>query len=84
MFNKSLGIHTVPYDGIVTVTISNGNYSITNTSVIVDYGYFNAVIVDAGKLGAGIYNITISSNAQSVNDNYTVCNVTFKNNLWYE
>ena len=76
-FNASDMDNAKQYNGIVTVTINNGVYSITNSSVVVRDGKFSAVIVDGGKLGAGIYNITVSSNGQSVNANYTVVNVTF-------
>ena len=82
-FNASSANYIVPYNGIVTVTISNNKYSITNSSVLVKNGKFEAILIDQGKLGAGIYDIAVSSNNQSVNENYTVANKTFCC-LWYE
>ncbi len=80
-FNASNGDYAINYNGNVTITINNDSYSITNSSVIVRDGKFRAVIVDGGKLGVGIYNITVLSNAQSLNANYTVKNVEFSNKV---
>ena len=80
-FNASTGAYAEHYNGIVTVTISNSNYSITNSSVVVKNGKFKAIIVDQAKLSAGIYNITVNSNSLSVNDNYTVIDKTFVNKV---
>ena len=80
-FNKSSGADSSKYNGIVTVSIFNNLYSITNTSVVVRDGKFSAVLVDGGKLAVGIYNITVSYNDLSLNDNYTVVNTTFLNKV---
>ena len=80
-FNASSADYAVKYNGNVTVTINNIKYSITNASVLVKNGKFRAIFTDQGKLGAGTYNVTVSSNAQSVNENYTVVNKTFVNKV---
>ena len=80
-FNKSVGVDSSEYNGVVTVTISNGLYSVTNVSVVVRDGKFKAVILNQPELGVGIYNITVSSNVQSLNANYTVSNNTFANKV---
>ena len=80
-FNVSAGSLAKLYNGNITVTITNNIYSISNSSVLVCDGKFRAIIVDGGKLGVGIYNIVISPNAQSTNDNYTVVENTFSNKI---
>ena len=80
-FNASYGADSSKYNGVVTVTINNAVYSISNSSVVVRDGKFKAILVDGGKLGVGIYNISVSSNIQSLNVNYTVVNNTFVNKV---
>ena len=80
-FNASSADYAVKYNGIVTISINNNKYSMTNTSVLVKDGKFRVIFTDQGKLGAGIYNITISSNTHSANENYTVVNKTWVNKV---
>ena len=71
----------VNYTGVVNVTITNENVTIFNESVKIINGSFNAVLLDQGRLSAGKYDIIVSNNGLSNNDNYTVVNTTFMNNL---
>ncbi len=71
----------VNYTGVVNVTITNENVTIFNESVKIINGSFSAVLLDQGRLSAGKYDVIVSNNGLSNNDNYTVVNTTFKNNL---
>ena len=71
----------IKYNGVVNITITNENATISNTTVEVINGEFVAILSDSGRLGVGKYDVIVSNNGQSNNENFTVSNYTFKNNF---
>ena len=71
----------INYTGVVKVNITNINGCIYNLTANVVDGVLSTILIDNGVLSAGKYDVIISNNGNSDNENYTVVSNIFTNNL---
>ena len=85
VFNQSK-YGDVKYNGRINVSIrdKSGNIKLINDSVEVKEGVFDADFTDKGKLSVGYYDVYVTRDDGDVNQNYTVVERTFENNITVE